>query len=48
MDCKKRLVRHDPFKNKSALTKRETWQGLDVRQKPDMATHELVGRLPRQ
>lgn len=31
------------FKNKSVLTKRETWQGLNVRNKPDMATHELTG-----
>jgi hypothetical protein len=31
------------FKNKSTLIKRETWQGLDVKDKPEMATHELVG-----
>jgi len=31
------------FQNKSLLTKRETWQGLNVRDKPDMATHELLG-----
>jgi len=31
------------FKNKANLIRRETWQGLDVRHKPDMATHELVG-----
>ncbi len=31
------------FKNKAILVKRETWQALDVRNKPDMATHELTG-----
>ncbi len=31
------------FRNKAILTKRDSWQALDVRGKPDMATHELIG-----
>jgi hypothetical protein len=31
------------FKNNAILTKRGTWQALDVRNKPDMATHEITG-----
>jgi hypothetical protein len=31
------------FKNKAILTRRETWQGLEVAHKPEMVTHELTG-----
>lgn len=31
------------FRNKSILTKRATWQALNVSDKPEMATHELIG-----
>lgn len=31
------------FRDQATLTKRETWQGKDVRGRPDMVTYELVG-----
>jgi len=31
------------FKNKSILMRRETWQGLEVWNRPEMVTHELTG-----
>jgi hypothetical protein len=44
MDLRQAILHtHLMFKNKSILTKRETWQAIDVRNKPDMATHELTG-----
>jgi hypothetical protein len=31
------------FKHRSKIVRRERWQGLDVRTRPEMATHELLG-----